>query len=195
MLTAGSQECPGLRGHPALRTRSRSPTPLHRPSHKPRHSPGTCPGHRSVGPAVSSASRRTCPGRRRRTPDTLPGYVLGTRGTSPANAVRSRREPGRAGVRAGREVVAGRLLAPRVCVGQDTGAACTGAPPFSRQTSTVLTTNKYRFHGKQVPFSRRTSTVLTTNKYRSRGRERGGRGGRAHRAREVLGRRRPVGSR
>ena len=164
VLTAGSQECPGLRGRPALRTRSRFSTPLHRPSHKPHHPPGTCPGHR------------------RRTLDALPGYVLGTRGTSPANAVRSRREPGRAGVRAGREVVAGRLLAPRVCVGQDTGAA--GAPAHPRS------------HDEQVPFSRRTSTVLTTNKYRSRGRERGGRrGGWVHRAREGLGRRRPVGSR
>ena len=149
VLTAGSQECPGLRGRPALRTRSRFSTPLHRPSHKPHHPPGTCPGRRSVGPAVSPSSRRTCPGHRRRTLDALPGYVLGTRGTSPANAVRSRREPGRAGVRAGREVVAGRLLAPRVCVGQDTGAACTGAPPFSRRTSTVLTSNKYRSRGER----------------------------------------------
>ena len=28
--------------------------------------------------------------------------------------------------------------------------------------------NKYRSHAKQVPFSRQTSTVLATNKYRSR---------------------------
>ena len=160
VLTAGSQECPGLCGHLALRTRSRFSTPLHRPSHKPHHPPGTCPGRRSVGPAVSPSSRRTCPGHRRRTLDALPGYVLGTRGTSPANAVRSRREPGRAGVRAGREVVAGRLLAPRVCVGQDTGAA--GAPAHPRS------------HDEQVPFSRRISTVLTTNKYRSRGERRAG---------------------
>ena len=166
VLTAGSQECPGLRGHPALRTRSRSPTTAPDVP-QASHPPGTCPGHRSVGPAVSSTSRRTCPGHRRRTLDALPGYVLGTRGTSPANAVRSRREPGRAGVRAGREVVAGRLLAPRVCVGQDTGAACTGAPPFSRRTSTVLTTNKYRSRDEQVPFSRAISTVLAEREGRA----------------------------
>ena len=41
--------------------------------------------------------------------------------------------------------------------------------------------NKYRSRDEQVPFSRRTSTVLTSNKYRSReggrGRTRGGRRG------------------
>ena len=156
-------DCSGLCGHLALRTRPRSPTPLHRPSHKPRHPPGTCLGHRSVGPAVSPASRRTCPGHWRRTPrrpsrarSRRTGHVSGERSQIPTR-------PGRAG---GSEL-AGRLPTSRVCAGQDTGA-----PPFSRQTSTVLTTNKYRSRG-----------------------ERGGRGGRAHRACEVLGRRRPVRSR
>ena len=36
--------------------------------------------------------------------------------------------------------------------------------------------NKYRSHEQQVPFSRRTSTVLATNKYRSRGEGAGGTG-------------------
>ena len=53
------------------------------------------------------------------------------------------------------------------------GASTAGPPerpPFSRGTSTVLTTNKYRSRGEQVPFSRRISTVLTRGARGARGR-------------------------
>ena len=152
-LTAGSQECPGLRGHPqplpvagsgthglfrpsghpALRTRPRSRTPLHRPSHT------ASPPARDLPRSPETYLRRPSRARSRRT-----GHVSGERSQIPTR-------PGRAG---GSEL-AGRLPTSRVCAGQDTGA-----PPFSRAISTVLMGNKYRSRDEQVPFSRAISTVL-----------------------------------
>ena len=64
------------------------------------------------------------------------------------------------------------------------GPAAPGLDPqtVTAQPPSPTEANKYRSRGEQVPFSRRTSTVLTSNKYRSREEGRVGQGSGAGRA-------------